>query len=166
MFVGAASVALNLVARRPVRLGEPLTYGLWGVALLLSTTSFTVPTVTAVAGSVLAAGAWALLGATYWWVADMVAGQPEEDEADAEPVAMGFGDVKLAAALGAVLGWEKLLVAIFVAVTLGAIGGVAGRLAGGSRVVPFGPYLVAGGLIALFVGDAVIAWYLGLLGVP
>ncbi|MFO7544657.1 MAG: prepilin peptidase [Trueperaceae bacterium] len=165
VLVGLASVLVSIVAKRPVRLPEPLAYGLWAVGLVVSTTSLTVPTVTAVAGSVLAAGAWALIGATYWWVADGISGENEADEADEEPVAMGFGDVKLAAAIGAILGWEKLLVAIFFAVTLGAIGGVAARLAGGSRVVPFGPYLVAGGLIALFVGDAVIAWYFGLLGV-
>jgi len=162
--VGGASVLLNLVARKLVRVPEPLLYGLWLVGLVLSSTSFTVGTFAAVAGSVLAAGAWALVGAVYWWIADLVGTEPVPDESDEEPVAMGFGDVKLAAALGAVLGWEKLLVAIFFAVSLGAIGGVIGRMAGGSRLVPFGPYLVAGGLIALFTGDAVIGWYLGLLG--
>jgi len=165
LLVGLASVVTTLIARRQLRLPEPLAYGLWLVGLVFSTTTLTVPTSTAVAGSVLAAGAWALIGAAYWWIADLVRGEEEPDEADDEPVAMGFGDVKLAAAIGAILGWEKLLVAIFFAVTLGAIGGVAARLAGGSRLVPFGPYLVAGGLIALFVGDAVIAWYFGLLGV-
>lgn len=165
LLVGLASVVTTLIARRQLRLPEPLAYGLWLVGLVFSTTTLTVPTSTSVAGSVLAAGAWALIGAAYWWIADLVRGEEEPDEADDEPVAMGFGDVKLAAAIGAILGWEKLLVAIFFAVTLGAIGGVAARLAGGSRLVPFGPYLVAGGLIALFVGDAVIAWYFGLLGV-
>ncbi len=163
---GAASLLVNLMARRTLRLPEPLAYGLLAVALVLSMTTFTVPTVTAVGGSVLAAGAWALLGAAYWWIHDLVrpdpAGQTEDDQ---EPVAMGFGDVKLAAALGALLGWEKLLVCVLFAVVLGALFGVVGRLAGGKRVIPFGPYLLAGGLAALFFGDATIRWYLGMLGV-
>ncbi len=133
---------------------------------MLSTTTFTVPTVTAVSGSVLAAGAWALLGAVYWWINDLAKPDPtSQAEEDQEPVAMGFGDVKLAAALGALLGWEKLLVCVLFAVVLGALFGVVGRLAGGKRVIPFGPYLLAGGLTALLFGDATIRWYLGLLGV-
>ena len=31
------------------------------------------------------------------------------------------------------------------------------------RQIPFGPYLLAGALLALFFGDAVINWYFGLL---
>ncbi|HZJ09112.1 MAG TPA: A24 family peptidase, partial [Trueperaceae bacterium] len=78
---------------------------------------------------------------------------------------MGFGDVKLAAVLGAFLGWERLLVGIFLAVTVGAVGGIIARMAGGERLVPFGPYLLLGAMGALFFGDAIIAWYLGLFAV-
>lgn len=183
---GAVSLLANLVSRRILRVPEPLIFGLWLVALVFSTTTFTVPTVTAVAGSVMAAGAWALLGALYWWIHDMVRpdaqaagvataaaaeaaeGAPAPSaasatEADAEPVAMGFGDVKLAAVLGAFLGWEKFLVGLFLAVSLGALFGIVQRIAGGGRLIPFGPYLLAGALLALFFGDAVINWYFGLL---
>ncbi len=166
---GALSVLVNLISRRLVRLPEPLSYGLWAVALLLTTTSFTlIPTSVALAGSVMAAGAWALLGALYWWLHDLrksEAAAEEELGDDDEPVAMGFGDVKLAAAMGAILGWEKFLVSLFLAVTLGALIGVVARIFGGSRLIPFGPYLLAGGLAALFFGDAMLAWYFGLLGV-
>src|SRR5690606_8725759 len=145
---------------------------------------FTVGTVDAIGGSVMAAGAFALLGAVYWWFADAVnerttrsaahdaaeadvaakvaakAPGTAEVTAEDEPVAMGFGDVKLAAVLGAFLGWERLLVGIFLAVTIGAIGGIIGRLAGGTRMIPFGPYLLLGALCALFFGGAIIDWYL------
>ncbi|HZW27429.1 MAG TPA: prepilin peptidase [Trueperaceae bacterium] len=164
LLAGLASLLLNLVTRRTLRLPEPLLYGLWLLALVLSSLGFPVPLTTAVAGSVLAAGAWAVLGAVYWWLHDAVRPQTTEEvgEEDDEPVAMGFGDVKLAAVLGAFLGWERLLVAVFFAVTLGAVGGVVARLAGGGRLVPFGPYLLLGALASLFAGDAAIAWYLGL----
>lgn len=171
LIAGAVSVVVNLVTRTTVRLPEQLAYGLWAVALVLSTTSFTVGTVDAIGGSVMAAGAFALLGAVYWWFADGMGTKKAEAQAgtaevaaDDEPVAMGFGDVKLAAVLGAFLGWESLLVGIFMAVTLGAIGGIVGRLAGGTRMIPFGPYLLLGALCALFFGGAIIDWYLGLLG--
>jgi leader peptidase (prepilin peptidase)/N-methyltransferase len=164
---GGLSFLANLVTRRTLRLGEALLYGLWLLALVLSTMGVPVDLTTALGGTAMAAGAWALVGAVYWWLHDTLVPQakPEEPgEEDAEPVAMGFGDVKLAAVLGAFLGWERLLVALFLAVAMGAVGGVVARLFGGGRLVPFGPYLLLGGLVSLFVGDAVIAWYLGLLG--
>lgn len=165
--VGAASLVLNLLTRRTLRLPEGPLYGLWAVALVLSTTSFTVPVDVAIGGSVMAAGTWAVVGAVFWWLRDAVRGEPdaaEPDPADDEPVAMGFGDVKLAAVLGALLGWQAFLVALLLSVTLGAVGGIVARMAGGGRVVPFGPALVVGGVLALFLGHPILTWYLGLLG--
>lgn len=167
LVVGAASVVLNLVTRRTVRIPEGPLYGLWAAALVLSTTGLTVLPAAALGGSVAAAGAWAVAGAFYWWLRDAMTGAPADeaaDEADDEPVAMGFGDVKLAAVLGALLGWEAFLVGLLLAVVLGAVGGVAARLAGGDRVVPFGPALLVGGVLALFLGHDLLSWYLGLLG--
>src|SRR5690606_14640447 len=165
--LGAVSLLATRLARRVLRLSGPLVYGLWLVALLLTPPSFAVGTAEGVAGSVMAAGAWALVGALYWWVHDLVRPGAEEEvgEEEQEPVAMGFGDVKLAAVLGAFLGWERFLVGLFLAVSVGALFGVGQRLAGGGRVIPFGPYLLLGALLALFFGDAIIAWYFGLLGV-
>lgn len=79
---------------------------------------------------------------------------------------MGFGDVKYAAAAGLLLGWQKLLLAVLVASVAGAVVMViTNRLtkAEKKKEYPFGPYLVAGTLFALFFGDGVISWYLGLL---
>ena len=75
---------------------------------------------------------------------------------------MGGGDLKLGAMLGAFLGWKALLVALFVAVVLGGVSAVA-LLASGTRArkdaIPFGPFLAVGGAVALFWGDALVAWY-------
>jgi leader peptidase (prepilin peptidase)/N-methyltransferase len=77
---------------------------------------------------------------------------------------MGGGDLKLGAMLGAFLGWQALLVALFVAVMLGGISAVmllvSGRLAR-KDAIPFGPFLAVGGVVALFWGRAIVAWYLG-----
>jgi len=73
---------------------------------------------------------------------------------------MGGGDMKLGALLGAFLGWKALLFALFVAIVLGgAVGAVL--LATGRRgrkdPIPFGPFLAAGGAMALFWGERAFA---------
>ena len=126
------------------------------LALAFSSFNPWVDVVSSLAGTFVAAGAVAVLGATFWWFRDIVTAGPDSDntlsEEDDEPVAMGFGDVKLAAVLGAILGWQNLLVALLLAFIIGAVGGVIGRVAGGGRVIPFGPPLALGGLLALFAG--------------
>lgn len=79
--------------------------------------------------------------------------------------AMGGGDGKLAALLGAWLGWQGMLLSGFVACALGAfIGGGAIALGLLSRrdPIPFGPFLVIGALGTVFWGDALINFYLRL----
>jgi leader peptidase (prepilin peptidase)/N-methyltransferase len=77
------------------------------------------------------------------------------------PRSMGFGDVKLAAVLGLVLGylsWGTLVVGAFAGFVLGAVVGVALMAvgaAGRKTAVPFGPFMVAGALLALWIGDPV-----------
>lgn len=166
--LATVSALANLATRRTLRLPEGIVWLAWLAGLALS--PWTIGVVDAVGGSLVACGAAALAGATVWWIHDLHRSKPPEapaaaaDDSD-EPVAMGFGDVKLAALLGVVLGWERLLVGLFVAVLTGAIVGVAQRLAGGTRIVPFGPFLALGGVLALFVGDALLAAYLAALGV-
>jgi leader peptidase (prepilin peptidase)/N-methyltransferase len=80
------------------------------------------------------------------------------------PKGMGMGDAKLAAFTGIFLGYHQLT-ALFFAFLLGSIGGIALMLAGKkgrkSRI-PFGPYLAAGALVALFWGPAIYNFYRGL----
>ena len=167
-FLGAAgSLALNTVTKRTLRLPEPLVYGLWLAALVVMSVLLPNP-LTAVSGSLVAAGGVALVGALYWWLHDLknpAEASGNELNEDDEPVAMGFGDVKLAGVLGAMLGAQNLLVALLLAFIFGAIGGLLGKALGRGRVVPFGPYLVLGALAALFYGTPLVTWYLGLLGI-
>lgn len=79
---------------------------------------------------------------------------------------MGYGDFKLLAALGAWLGWQMLPVIILLSSIVGAIVGIALiALAhhGRNNPIPFGPYLAAAGIIALFWGPQLTRTYLGLL---
>jgi leader peptidase (prepilin peptidase)/N-methyltransferase len=70
--------------------------------------------------------------------------------------AMGFGDVKLMAFLGAFLGPKAVLMALFVAVFLGAFFGI-GKYVVLRRMgyVPFGPFLSAGALVMVFASGPV-----------
>jgi leader peptidase (prepilin peptidase)/N-methyltransferase len=81
------------------------------------------------------------------------------------PKGFGMGDAKLAAFTGIFLGWKIELIAFFIGILLGAIVGVvlmiAGKKGRKSRV-PFGPFLAAGALIALFWGQAILDFYLGM----
>jgi leader peptidase (prepilin peptidase)/N-methyltransferase len=80
---------------------------------------------------------------------------------------MGYGDFKLLAALGAWLGWQMLPVIILLSSVVGAVVGIA-LIAfarhGRNNPIPFGPYLAAAGIIALFWGQELTKTYLGLLG--
>jgi len=80
---------------------------------------------------------------------------------------MGFGDVKLAPVLGAVLGWLGLgpmLVGLFAAWLIGGVVGlillVSGRARRGTHLA-FGPYMLIGALIGMLIGAPVLTWYLG-----
>ena len=77
---------------------------------------------------------------------------------------MGHGDFKLLAALGAWFGWIMLPLIILASSLVGAVIGIAMILFAGhdrSRPIPFGPYLVLAGLIALFWGRDLLRLYLG-----
>jgi len=78
---------------------------------------------------------------------------------------MGYGDFKLLAAMGAWFGWESLPSIVLVASALGSIVGLISlKLAGRNKdhPIPFGPSLVAGGLVWMF-GFPAIGWLTQLL---
>ncbi len=79
---------------------------------------------------------------------------------------MGYGDFKLLAALGAWLGWQMLPAIILLSSVVGAVVGIALIVLakhGRNVPIPFGPYLAAAGVIALFWGKTLTASYLGLI---
>lgn len=83
------------------------------------------------------------------------------------PAGMGFGDVKLAGVIGLYLGWlgwGVLAVGAFLGFALGALVGIglmAVRRAGRKTAIPFGPFMLAGALIAVFVGQWLADAYTG-----
>ena len=81
--------------------------------------------------------------------------------------AMGFGDVKFIAGIGAFLGWKAVFFTVAAGSLVGSVVGVA-LLALGPKTrslkIPFGPYLTVGAMLWLFAGPRIVAWYLGLMG--
>lgn len=74
---------------------------------------------------------------------------------------MGMGDAKLMAFSGAVLGWD-VAPALFLGFLLGSILSIPPILTGKKEwksKIPFGPYLIAGSWISIFVGGWMIELY-------
>lgn len=74
--------------------------------------------------------------------------------------AMGFGDVKFLAPIGAWLGPIGVIFAFFGAAVAGSLIGLPLFLMGGKRTIPFGPYLALGTILALAIGPAVCRYLL------
>lgn len=75
---------------------------------------------------------------------------------------MGLGDVKLVFLMGLILGFPKILIALFLAFLVGAIIGLGLILSSRKTLkseIPFGPFLITGTFSALFWGSQIINWY-------
>lgn len=144
LLLAPVGVLLAVVDLRVQRLPDVLTLPLAGAALaLLGVISF-VPEHT---GDWLTAllGALALGGG--YFVLFLI-----------NPAGMGFGDVKLALGIGAVLGWygwPTVMLGTFAGFLLGALYGgalIVARKAGRKTSIPFGPFLIMGAFVGLLIG--------------
>lgn len=81
--------------------------------------------------------------------------------------AMGGGDVKLALAMGLLLGLKGTALAMLVAFNTAAVVGIALiliRRRGRRDQIPFGPFLVAGTIVAFLFGNNIAQWYIRVSG--
>ncbi|WP_208036727.1 prepilin peptidase [Streptomyces cyanogenus] len=144
LLLAPVGVLLAAVDLRVQRLPDPLTLPLAAAALALLGLAALLPE---------HAGHWRTalygalaLGAGYYALYRL------------NPGGMGFGDVKLAVGMGAVLGWygwPTVLLGTFAGFLLGALYGgalVLARRANRKTAVPFGPFLLAGALAGLLIG--------------
>lgn len=79
---------------------------------------------------------------------------------------LGFGDVKLMFPLGLLMGWPSMLAGIWLSFVIGGVVGVmllVSKKKSFGQIVPFGPFLLVGTMLALWQGDLLIQWYLGFL---
>ena len=126
----------------------------WLMRVGIPFTDYYVRMLPSIAGIVVCGGIFFLIAYISYFVFE------PKDEAAREEYegAMGFGDVKLAAAVGAVMGVMPALVSFFLAVILGTLVGVTyvilkaraqKRGMPWRTEIPFGPYMVAGAIAVI-----------------
>ena len=80
--------------------------------------------------------------------------------------AMGMGDVKFLAAIGAFFGWQSTLFTLLVSSLLGGVIGLAlvlGRKKDWQTRIPYGPYIAIGALLWMFCGHQIMNWYVNFI---
>ena len=79
--------------------------------------------------------------------------------------ALGMGDVKMLAMVGAFLGWEQVILTLVLSSVAGSLVGLgliaSGRGSLGSKL-PYGTFIALGALVSSLAGDRLVAWYVGL----
>jgi leader peptidase (prepilin peptidase) / N-methyltransferase len=145
-------ITLTAIDLRTQLLPDVLTLPLMWAGLLVNTQSSIVPLSSAVWGAVVGyLSLWSI-----YQLFKLITGKQ----------GMGYGDFKLLAALGAWLGVGMILPIVLFASLTGSVLGVAMIVS--KRLQPevpiaFGPYLAAGGMLAVFYGERAVSWYLGLM---
>ncbi len=148
----AAMIALALIDFDTQLLPDDITLPLLWLGLLLNLRGTFSDLPTAVIG---ATAGYLSLWSVYW-LFKLATGKE----------GMGYGDFKLLAAIGAWLGWQALPLTILLSSLVGAVVGIVLIVLarhGRNVPIPFGPYLAAAGIIALFWGKELTRAYLGLL---
>ena len=77
--------------------------------------------------------------------------------------AMGLGDVKFMAAIGAFLGWQAVVFSLMVSAIIGAAVGISLiglRRSEWSSRLPYGPYIALAATLWIFCGDRIAHWWL------
>lgn len=152
MAFSAAMMALTFIDLDTQLLPDDITLPLLWLGLLLNVAG----TFTDLRSAVIGAVAGYLVLWSVYWLFKLATGKE----------GMGYGDFKLLAAIGAWLGWQVLPLTILLSSVVGALVGITLIVVarhGRNVPIPFGPYLAAAGIIALFWGKPMTQTYLGLL---
>ena len=148
-------IALTFIDIDKMLLPDQLTLPLLWLALLFSLSDSAL--VNAEQAIVGAAAGYLSLWSVYW-LFKLLTGKE----------GMGYGDFKLLAVFGALLGWQQLPLIILLSSCVGAVTGIILLSVQGkdkTTPIPFGPYIAAAGWIALLWGEQLTNAYLRYLGV-
>ncbi|CAM3734027.1 MULTISPECIES: prepilin peptidase [Pseudoalteromonas] len=146
-------VALTFIDIDHMLLPDQLTLPLVWVALIAAVMGITISPTDAIIGA--ACGYLSLW--SVFWLFKLITGKE----------GMGYGDFKLLAVFGALLGWQSLLTIILLSSVVGAIIGIALLSIQGkdkATPIPFGPYLAIAGWVTLLWGSQIQAFYFNWLG--
>lgn len=148
-----ALVALTFIDIDHMLLPDQITLPLVWLALIAAVFGYTVTPADAIIGA--ACGYLSLW--SVFWLFKLLTGKE----------GMGYGDFKLLAVFGALLGWQSLLTIILLSSVVGAIIGIALLTIQGkdkATPIPFGPYLAIAGWITMLWGEQLQASYFNLIG--
>lgn len=129
---------------------DEFTIGGLVLGLLFAAAGGASALLTAVIGATVGFGVLWLVGVAGTWVFK------EE--------AMGGGDIKMMAMVGAFLGWQGVLLTIFLGALAGTVIFLPMTLSGKKKLVPFGVFLAMGGVLTYVVGPTILTWYRGFIG--
>ena len=148
-----ALVALTFIDIDHMLLPDQITLPLVWLALIAAVLGYTVTPTDAIIGA--ACGYLSLW--SVFWLFKLLTGKE----------GMGYGDFKLLAVFGALLGWQSLLTIILLSSVVGAIIGIALLTVQGkdkATPIPFGPYLAIAGWITMLWGEQLQTSYFNLIG--
>ncbi|RXE98968.1 A24 family peptidase [Pseudoalteromonas sp. PS5] len=145
-------VALTVIDIDEMLLPDQLTLPTLWLVLIASSLGVGVSPGTAIIG---AAVGYLSLWSVYW-LFKLLTGKE----------GMGYGDFKLLAIFGALMGWEAILTIVLLSSLVGAIiGSIQLSVQGRDKAtpIPFGPYLAIAGWITLIYGEQLQHWYVNLI---
>ncbi|MCG7536320.1 A24 family peptidase [Pseudoalteromonas sp. OOF1S-7] len=146
-------IALIFIDIDHMLLPDQLTLPLLWFALLAAVAGITIPPSEAILGAAVGyLSLWSI-----YWAFKLLTGKE----------GMGFGDFKLLAVFGALMGWQSLLIIVLLSSVVGAVIGATQLAVQGkdkATPIPFGPYLAIAGWLTLLYGEQLSRWYLSLLG--
>jgi len=148
-----ALVALTFIDIDHMLLPDQLTLPLLWLALIASVMGYTIAPSDAIIGA--ACGYLSLW--SVFWLFKLITGKE----------GMGYGDFKLLAVFGALLGWQSLLTIILLSSVVGAVIGIALLSIQGkdkATPIPFGPYLAIAGWITMLWGSQLQNSYFNFIG--
>jgi len=153
LLITAYFVAMSFIDIDHQILPDTMTLPLVWLALFFSFETLFVSLQDAVIGAVVG---YLILWSIYW-LFKLLTGKE----------GMGYGDFKLLAVIGALVGWQQIGLVVILSAGVGAIiGGLLLAIQGKGKEtkIPFGPYLAVAGWITLLWGDVIIAKYMNFAG--
>lgn len=153
LIITAYFIAMSFIDIDHQILPDNMTIPLLWLCLIIAIFNTYIPLQDAVIG---AAAGYLSLWSVYW-LFKLVTGKE----------GMGYGDFKLLAVIGAIVGWQKLGIVIVLSAGVGAvIGGlmIAFQNKNSQTKIPFGPYLAAAGWITFLWGDILLESYFEFAG--
>lgn len=146
-------IALTFIDIDHMLLPDQLTLPLVWLALIAAVMNITIAPSDAIIGAAIGyLSLWSV-----YWLFKLATGKE----------GMGYGDFKLLAVFGALLGWQAILTIVLLSSVVGALIGMLQIIIQGkdkTTPIPFGPYLAIAGWVTLLWGEQIQTTYFSYLG--